>query len=222
MNKLISAIICFSALASSAAFAQSRPSDDAPRMREVKGQTILSEELPSAELTVGKEFRYVGGQTVNLYGNADAEQHMFVKAGTSGVVERFYWVQFEHFLPTNALTYDYTPDRTTDIGGIQFIYDVKSWPDYAGMQTDDEDGAAMIRLLARHNLVFPKKTARVRMFHLPTSDRRTELMIIYGEAMPEESAVPQRKGGVNLDKESPDSARMILEDARKDLSIRKR
>jgi hypothetical protein len=222
MDKLI--VFGFSAaLVASATFAQNTPAENTSRLRVVKGQTLLSKELPAAELTFGKEFRYVGGQRVILYGNADAEQHLFVKAGDSGVVDRFYWVQFEHFLPTNTYTYDYPADRSTDIGGLQFVYDVKSWPDYAGMQIEDpaSDGAAIERLLARRDLAFPKRAARVRMFHLPTPDRRTELMIIYGEGLPKRSSVPVRKNGVELDKESPDSARMILEDARRDLSIRK-
>ena len=210
-------------MVASSAFAQNTPANTASRLREVNGQTIISRELPAAELTFGKDFRYVGGQRVNLYGNADAEQHLFVKAGTSGAVARFYWVQFEHFFPTNTYKYDYPADHTTDIDGLQFIYDVKSWPDYAALQADDpaSDGAAIERLLAQHNLAFPKKAARVRMFHLPTADRRTELMIIYGEALPEVSSVPVRKDGVELDKESPDSARMLLDGARRDLTIRK-
>jgi hypothetical protein len=51
----------------------------------------------------------------------DAEPHLFVKGGTRGTVERFCRVQFEHFLPTNHRTYDYAPERTTDIGGLEFI-----------------------------------------------------------------------------------------------------
>jgi hypothetical protein len=215
---LATAIVVCSAFVRS----QSVPAADVP-LREVRGQTIVSKDLPVAELTFGRDFRYIGGQRVNLYGNADAEQHLFVKAGKSGVVECFYWVQFEHFLPTNDRTYDYKPGRTTDIGGVQFIYDVKSWPDYAAMQAEDpaSDGAAIARLLAERNLAFPKKAARVRMFHLPTRDRRTELMIIYGEALPERSAVPVREGGVQLDTESPDTARVFLDHARRDLTIRK-
>ena len=195
----------------------------AVEQREVHGQTILSKNLPAAELTLGKDFRYIGGQTVNLYGKCEAEQHLFVKAGEGGVVERFYWIQFEHFLSTNTQTYDYRAEQTTDIGGLQFIYDVKSWPDYATMQAEDpaSDGAAMVRLLAQHNLAFPKRAARVRMFHLPTPDRRSELMIIYGEALPEGSEVPVGKEGVVLDKDAPEVARMILADARRDLAIRK-
>lgn len=192
-------------------------------LREVRGQVIISPELPKANLTFGKDFRYVGGQRVNLYGNADAEQHIFVKAGRNGVAERFYWVQFEHFLPSNTYNYDYQPDHTTDIGGLRFIYDVKSWPDYARANAEDpaSDGAAIDRLLAEHKLTLPKRAARVRMFHLPTPDRRTELMIIYGEALPDASEVPVREGGVELDKEAPAAAQTFLEHARRDLSIRK-
>lgn len=223
MNRHVVACAIATIVFVSQAVAQISSAAAAPPSRQVRGQTIISNELPAAELTFGKDYRYLGGQAVNLYGNADAEQHLFVKAKSTGSVERFYWVQFEHFLPTNTMTYDYPADRTTDIGGLQFIYDVKSWPDYAAMQAEDtgSDGAAIERLLARHDLAFPKRIARVRMFYLPTPDRRTELMIIYGEALPEGSSVPVLKEGVVLDKDAPDSARTILEDARRDLTIRR-
>jgi hypothetical protein len=223
MNKFIRSSTIPAVLLATFAFAQNPAAPAGPALREVKGQTILSKELPEAELTFGKDFRYIGGQRVNLYGNADAEQHLFVKAGNRGAVESFYWVQFEHFFPTNTYTYDYRADRTTAIGDLQFIYDVKSWLDYAAMQIEDpaSDGAAIAHLLAAHNLAFPRKAVRVRMFHLPTADRRTELMIIYGEALTEESKIPVRTDGVALDKESPSSAQAFLEHARRDLSIRK-
>jgi len=211
-------IAAFAACAANWALAQTPTA-----LREVRGQTIISNELPKAELTFAKDFRYVGGQDVNLYGMADAEQHIFVVAGANGVVDRFYWVQFEHRLPKDKHTYNYQ-GRTTDIGGFNFIYDVKTWPDYAANNADDpaSDGAAIERLLAEHNLVFPRRAARVRMFHLPTFDRRTELMIIYGEALPESSDVPVRAGGVVLDEEAPAAAHMFLEHARRDLTILRR
>jgi hypothetical protein len=59
------------------------------------------------------------------------------------------------------------------------------------------------------------------MFHLPTLDHRTELMIIYGEALPDNSDIPVRPGGVVLDKEAPAAAQAILQDALRDLTIRK-
>jgi len=192
--------------------------------RQIRGQTLVSKELPAAELTFDEDYRYVGGQTVNLYGNADAEQHVFAKASGKGSVERFYWVQFEHFLPSNTMTYQYPFDRTTDVGDLRFIYDVKSFTDYDAMQAEDprSDGAAIRKLLAQQNLSFPKKAARVRMFYFPTPDRRTELMIIYGEALTEDSNVPVAAEGHALDSGAPDIAMQLLKHAQTGLSIRKR
>jgi len=71
----------------------------AQTLRTVRDHTILSPELPKADLTLGNAFRYVGGQQVNLYGMADAEQHLFIRGGSNGVIDAFYWVQFEHRVP---------------------------------------------------------------------------------------------------------------------------
>lgn len=58
------------------------------------------------------------------------------------------------------------------------------------------------------------------MFHLPTNDRRTELMIIYGEALPQNSEVPVRDGGVELDTESASLTQAFLDRARRGLVVR--
>lgn len=193
-------------------------------VRRITGSTIISEEMPRARLSVRKGFRFIGTQHVNLYGNAEAEQYLFVMSGSDKLVERFYWIQFEHFLPTNNRTYNYDSTRTTQIGDLQFIYNVGSWPDYAAALAGDpgSDGAAIERLLAKQHFSLPPKVAHVRMFHLPSDDHRTELMIIYGEALPQNTAVPVREGGVQLDTESPGSAQTFLEHARAGLIIKTR
>ena len=63
--------------------------------------------------------------------------------------------------------------------------------------------------------------ARVRMFHLPSNDRRSELMIIYGEALPAESRVPVSEDGVSLDTADPAEAKLILQRALQGLTLRK-
>jgi hypothetical protein len=193
-------------------------------VRHMKGRTIFSEESPRAELGVPKGFRFIGTQQVNLYGNAEAEQYLFARSGPDNTIERFYWIQFEHFLPTNNRTYNYDSLHPKQIGDLQFNCDVKSWPDLAAVVMEDpaSDGAAMERLLAKQHLSFPHKTVLVRMFHLPSADHRTELMIIYGEALPQHTAVPVRKGGVQLDMESPGSAQVFLEHARQGLVVQTR
>jgi len=204
------------------AMALTAPNLFAQNLRTVRDNTIVSPDLPKADLTFGPEFHYVGGQQVNLYGMADAEQHLFVKAGHNGAIDAFYWVQFEHRVPSDKHSYNYPADHTTDIGRLDFVYDVKSWPDLASNLKADpaSDGAAISRLAEKSDLKFPERAARIRMFHLPTPDRRTELMIIYGEALPENSPAPVRAGGADLCKESPAFAQQMLDRLKGQLTIR--
>lgn len=215
-KRLLSALV-IACVISSLGFAQ-----EATPLREVKGNTIFSGTLPSADLTVGKEFHYEGGQRVNLYGNADAEQHLFVTTTKNGVVERFVWVQFEHFFPTNTYTYNYPADHTINLGGLDSVYDSKGVDDWAAQVSENpaSDGAAIARLLSKHNLRFPTQVARIRMFHLPTPYRRTELMVIYGKAISSGSGIPFSRDSVVLDKDAPDAARHLLEELRRDLTVK--
>jgi len=203
------------------AVAAGAPNVCAQSPRAVQGNTIVSPELPKANLIFGSAFLYMGARQVNLYGMADAELHLFIKPGKKDVIDAFYWVQFEHRVPSDKHTYNYPADHTTDIGGLSFVYDVKSWPDFDTelMADPASDGAAISGLLAESKLKFPDRATRVRMFHLPTPDRRTELMIIYGEALPENSSVPVRKEGVDLMKEDPAFAQKLLDDLKGQLTI---
>ena len=190
--------------------------------RTVHGNTLVSDSLPAADITLAPGFRYVGGQVVNLYGNAVAEQHIFVKGRSQGPVDAFCWLQFEHFLPSNAYSYGYQPVRTVGLGGLPFIYDTKAFTDYRVTTTDTgSDGAAIARLLAMHRLSVPVRAARVRMFYLPTPDRRTELMIIYGEALREGSATPTSADGTKLDSAYARDARIFVDHVRRDLTLRR-
>jgi len=59
------------------------------------------------------------------------------------------------------------------------------------------------------------------MFHLPTPDRRSELMINYGQAPPEVSTVPIPNDGADLSKDSPAEAEKVLETMKRDLRIQR-
>jgi hypothetical protein len=150
--------------------------------RQVRGQALVSESEPAVTITFDAAYEYVGGQRWDLLGIADAEQHLFVKPGKGRAVEALYWVQFERFLPTNEHTYGYAADWVADIGGLEFICDTQAYADYAELNRDPEsDGDYAQSLLERHGYKFPKAAGRLRAIHLPTPDRRSELMIIYAE-----------------------------------------
>jgi hypothetical protein len=206
-----------------AGMANAQASDAPAVQRVVKGQSLESQEAPRATFEFEKGFKYLGGQRFFLYGVADAEQHLFVKLASSGAVDRFYWVQFEHYLPSNTHTYDYKPVRTTQFGDFRFVYDTSAFNDYSAVNRNPEsDGGKALAMLAKNGLSLPKRLARIRMFYLPNPDRRSELMIIYGEALASDAKVELSDDGTALDEQLPEVAKMIRTHAIDGVKITKR
>src|SRR5215471_1385165 len=188
--------------------------------RQIRQNAILSKETPAARFKIDPRLRYIASQTVNLYGNAEAEQYLFVDASRSGPAQRFCWVQFEHFLPTNTMHYESNAAGVTRLGDLSFEYDVWAYADYSVATSDPRsDGAAAAALLAAHGFSFPGRVARVRLFHFTNADRRSEVMIIYGEAVSESSSIPVTGNRISLDRTAPDAARLLLAHAREAISV---
>jgi hypothetical protein len=213
--------LCFAAAALSSAilFAQSA---EAPLVRHVHGHVLASPSDPAVQITFTPPFKYVGGQRFTLYGVAEAEQHFFVQAGADGQIERFYWLQFEHYLPGNNHHYDYSglPGKS-DINGYLFVHDSAIFSDYAAEQRKpDSDGAKAIALLAKAGLRLPAPMARIRMFHLPDDIHRSELMIIYGEALGDK-APPGAEHGFPADEKLPELAARLRRHVLQEMKIEK-
>ena len=159
-------------------FAQKQPS--LQNSRFVKGQTLTSAELPKLELKFDKAFKYVGGHTFILYGVARAEQHFFVDADKEGNVSRFYWIQFEGYLPTNTHKYDYDSPKKVDIGGLDFFADVYARKVDPKQSRPDSDGnRAREFLLSRGYKTASDEVMMQRLVHMVDKDNRAELMLIY-------------------------------------------
>ena len=154
--------------------------DTLPVQHAVHGSTVRVDDGGIATLAIDPTMRYVGGHRFVLYGVADAEQHAFATADASGNVLRFYWIQFERYLPT-ATTGRYTYDQDSAIvrDGLEWRVQARRYtapPDSTG------DRGAFYALLAKAGLHPPAGAARVRLVHIMGDDRRSELMIIYAEA----------------------------------------
>jgi hypothetical protein len=209
------------AVAGALVFASGQDQVDLPLARHAEGQTITSLSSPAVDVTLDREFAYEGALRVTLSGTADAELHLFAKHGPDGVARAFYWLQFEHFLPNNSRTYDVGSTTTIDVGGLTFYYDTLGYADFQGIQSSQpgSDGAAAVSILTRRHHTFPQRVARVRMFHFPGVDRRSELMIIYGEALDAPAGVPEGRPRFPLDAQS---AAALVERMRHGLTIRNR
>lgn len=195
---------------------------NAPLTRHVYGQVLVSPSDPAIQITFSSTFKYVGRQRFILYGVAEAEQHFFVQAGADGQIQRFYWLQFEHYLPGNAYSYDYSqlPGKS-NVNGYLFVHDSAIFSDYATQQRKpDSDGAKALALLSKAALRLPTPMARIRMFHLPDSTRRTELMIIYGEALGEK-APPGAEQGLQADEKLPEVAARLRKHVLEGMKIKR-
>ncbi|HZI57476.1 MAG TPA: hypothetical protein VFF39_11910 [Verrucomicrobiae bacterium] len=217
-SKVIVKVFPVMALALSAILlAQSAGSDRLER--QAQGQALTSSHDPAVQITFGPQFKYAGGQRFPLYGVAEAEQHFYVQANSSGQLQRFYWVQFEHYLPDNTHQYDYPSKRKVDIGGLSFIHDSAVFSDYAGANKNpDSDGGKARALLRKSGMVFPSAMARIRMVHLTDNSRRKELMIIYGEAL-DGKAPAGSEEGQEADDKFPELASGLLKHATEGMKI---
>ncbi|MEO8026854.1 MAG: hypothetical protein ABI823_10285 [Bryobacteraceae bacterium] len=191
-------------------FAASAVAQPAPE-RTVEGNRLISKSLPAATIEVAKGFRYLGVRVFPLYGVAIAEMHVFAEPDSAGNVKRFLWFQFEHYTPDNSNTYGYVAERTTTLGPLSFLYDTTLFTDYiARPARPNSDSAEFKGLMEKSGMTGPAATARIRLVHLPGSDRRSELMIIYGEAVGADQLPAGMPNGIQADKNHPEwGARLI-------------
>ena len=155
--------------------------------REVRGDTLVSGADPAVTLVFSGPFRFAGSQTIDVLKVAGAEQFFFIEAAADSSIRRFYWVQFEHYYPVNDHTYDFSSMNLSPVslGRLEFLGDVRVRDGYFTMdKRPGSDSEAAQRFLQAKGFRIDGTFATLRLFHLPDSTRRRELMIIYGERVP--------------------------------------
>ncbi|MGB9178736.1 MAG: hypothetical protein WCB68_05755 [Pyrinomonadaceae bacterium] len=158
----------------------------AAQERSVKGQVLTSKETPAVRLKFDKKFKYVGSQTFILYDVARAEQHFFVDADRQGRIKRFYWVQFEGYLPSNNHAYDYKVNKSVNISGLDFIADAYARNIKGNLGRPDSDGnRARAFLKSKGYRMASDDILSQRLVYMVDAAKRNELMIIYTEDLSE-------------------------------------
>ena len=158
--------------------------DAPPVKRTVAGQVLTSKEMPAVQLEFNSAFKYAGSQSFVLYGVANAEQHFFVEADKDGNMKRFYWIQFEGYLPANTHSYNYKSPKTVNVGGLDFFADAFAWNLGGVERRPDSDGARARAFLAAKGLKMKSNDVLAqRLVNMADEAKRNELMIIYAEDM---------------------------------------
>ncbi len=170
------------AQSSSSSTVNTQSASSARVVRTVKGRVLSSTEMPAVRIEFDKPFKYVGTQSFVLYKVANAEQHFFVDADDQGRLKRFFWVQFEGYLPNNTHTYDYKSTKVVNIGGLDFFADayprnIKTNPGRA----DSDGGRARAFMESKGYRLGSDDILMQRLVHLVDTEKRNELMIIYAE-----------------------------------------
>ena len=153
--------------------------------RTVQGSALLSQRDPRIRIQLPASAKYVGADRWPLYHIADCELHAFVRADSREVVHELYWIQFEGYLPSKPeMHHTYDSPRHTQIGGLDFYVD--TWVRADGEKTDPgSDRQHIESLIHTKGYKMPAGMVYVRLVHLLDVEKRRELMIIYGEELPE-------------------------------------
>jgi hypothetical protein len=159
----------------------------APTERVLLHNTVISRRDPAVEIKLPAFVHFVGTDRFLLsapeIGNFDAcELYAFVDSNQGRHVRKFYWIQFEGYLPEHPyLHYTYDSPRHATLGGFDFYVDMElSSPTKPPMP--GSDGAHFRSLLASNGYRRDDMMA-VRLVHLVDTMKRKELTIIYGESL---------------------------------------
>ena len=154
-----------------------------PPERKVESNTVVSTRDPNIRITIPASARYVGVDRWVLYGVADCEVHVFVKADEKKMVQSFYWIQFEGYLPEKPnQRYDYTKDRKMVIDGLEFHLKARFGPT-SEKPKPGSDLKHVLNLISAGGYKLPPDMMNVRLVYLPDSSHRKEMMVIYAEDM---------------------------------------
>jgi hypothetical protein len=199
-------------------------SADLKNMRIAKGNTLISDSTPKVKMKFGKDFKYAGGQTFILYGIARAEQHFYVDADSQGRISRFYWVQFEEYLPDNTHKYNYSgSQKTVTIDGLDFFAD--AWRRKLDMTTIRPGGDRAMALDLLKSKGFTLKSDEFimqRLVHLTDASKRAELMVIYQEFLPDGMTAADLEPGGKDAAKWPEMSEALLLRARQSMKIEMR
>ncbi len=137
---------------------------------------------PAALISFAPEFTYIGGQKFTLYGTADVEQHFFVSTKPNGDLKSIFWLQFEGVRPGIDWRYDYSSSpMRLQIGEFDYYADTAPGVRHRVFEygRPGTDGYLARKFAASKGYRIPKDYAYARLVHLPTDDRRKELLIIF-------------------------------------------
>jgi hypothetical protein len=154
-------------------------------MRQVKGRSLYSADLPTLQLRFARPYKFAGSQEIILYDRARAEQFCFVDADEQGRIKRMYLAQFEGYLPQVEGAYDYPDTQAVFLAGQRYLVAAGMVPDVpaALAQNPHSDAAQAASYLESRGYRFGEAIAFQRYLRLVDQTRRHEFILLYIEGL---------------------------------------
>jgi hypothetical protein len=173
--------------------AEAQLPDTLPRQVPAGPGDLAAKVASVCRVQIAPAYRYLGGQRFILQETADAEQHFYARADSSGKVLQLYWFQVESKLAGQGSGYHYGRDSTITINDLPFAVSLRESRADAD-PPPGSDGAAMTDFVQAVGLTFPPMGRPLRLVHTAKPGARQELMIIYLESKAMAKADPTFDG----------------------------
>jgi len=149
--------------------------------RSVRGLTLRSPRLPTADIHIQEGFRYLGRFSYSLESGFEGERFVFVDAeGRS--LRRLVIVHFEHVKSGSAEVYRYDFGGAQNIGSHSFNQNCFSFNGARQISPQPRDEGEMTNnFLIEHGFESPKLWLVSRYVTLGASDGKSELIVFYME-----------------------------------------
>jgi hypothetical protein len=180
-SKSLRAALATAALALVPLGAQAQLPDTLPRQVPAGPGDLAAKVGSVCRVQIAPAYRYLGGQRFVLQETADAEQHFYARADTSGKILQLYWFQVESKLPGHAGGYNYGRDTSITINDLPFAVSLRESRGDADPPAGS-DAAAMMDFVRAAGLSFPAMGRPLRMVYTAKPGGKQELMVIYLEA----------------------------------------
>jgi hypothetical protein len=152
--------------------------------------SIVSLADPAATVRVPRGAVYVGSERWPLYDVADCELHVFVEADANKRVKRFYWIQFEQYLPEQARAqYNYAkPVNVREAHWGKIWWRRARFGSTSEVPQTGSEIERVYRLIAKAGFTLPLHMINVRLVRMlddpaDSGKGRKELILFYNEDM---------------------------------------
>jgi len=158
---------------------------DVETNRIVRNNTIISDQLPKINISVAREFKYVGKFPFKIRDIAGGERFVFVDA-EKGKVKRMFIAQFEGFFKHIDDFYRYSFKNALTFGAHKFRHNPYAYSNKESHKNRPKGESALtVAFLKEKGYWLEDELMMYRYITVPDEEKKHELILFYFENISE-------------------------------------